>query len=69
MDQIGVACIANIGFGERRKRLRSGLGALGVGVVATVALVIAGIPALWRLGLFIPFLIAAVGYFQALDKT
>ena len=66
---MGVACIANIGFGERRKRLRSGLVALGAGVVAAVALVSAGISPAWRLGLFIPFLIAAVGYFQARDKT
>ena len=69
METSGVACIANIGLGERRKRLRSGLVALGGGVVAAVALVTAGIPAVWRLGLFIPFVIAALGYFQARDRT
>jgi hypothetical protein len=69
MEPMGVACIPNIGFGERRKRLRSGLVALGVGVVAAVALATAGIPPAWRLGLFVPFVIGTVGYFQARDKT
>jgi MFS family permease len=61
--------IANIGSGGRRKRLVFGLLALGVGAVIAALLVAVGAPRVWRLPLFVVFYVAALGIFQARDKT
>ena len=61
--------IANIGAGGRRKRLIFGLVALGVGAVIAVLLVAIGAPRIWRLPLILVFYVAALGIFQARDKT
>jgi Flp pilus assembly protein TadB len=63
------ARVANIGAGERRKRFSFGIVALGVGVVIAVLLVVVRAPLLWRLPLFLVFYFAALGIFQARDKT
>jgi hypothetical protein len=63
------ARVGNIGTGERRKRLVFGMVAFGVGVVIAVLLVIARAPLVWRLPLFLVFYAAALGVFQARDKT
>jgi uncharacterized membrane protein len=61
--------IANIGAGGRRKRLIFGIVALGVGAVIAVLLVAIGAPRIWRLPLILVFYVAALGIFQARDKT
>lgn len=59
----------NIGPREQRKRLVVGIVMLGVGTGGAVALVAAGAPVWWRIGLFLPFWAAALGVFQARAKT
>ena len=61
--------IANIGAGGRRKRFMFGILALGVGAVIAVLLVSIGAPRIWRLPLIFVFYVAALGVFQARDKT
>jgi hypothetical protein len=63
------ATIANIGTGERRKRLTWGIVAFGVGVAIAALLAVIRAPLVWRLPLFLVFLFAALGIFQARDKT
>ena len=69
MDTSAEERIANIGAGERRKRLAMGIGALGVGVLLTIALVAIRAPLLWRLPLIFLFYVGALGFFQSRDKT
>jgi MFS family permease len=59
----------NIGAGGRRKRLMFGIVALGVGVVIAALLAAIAAPRIWRLPLFFVFYVAALGIFQARDKT
>lgn len=68
-SEIGAVCIANIGPRERRKRMRFGVALLVVG--AGLAVVLVGLQAdrLWRLVLFLPFWLGAVGVLQAREKT
>jgi hypothetical protein len=61
--------VVNIGAGGRRKRFMFGIVALGVGAVITTLLVAVGAPRIWRLPLFFVFYAAALGVFQARDKT
>ena len=61
--------VANIGAGGRRKRLMFGIVALGVGAVIAAMLVAVGAPRIWRLPLILVFYVAALGIFQARDKT
>ncbi|HJQ12015.1 MAG TPA: hypothetical protein VJ840_13380 [Gemmatimonadaceae bacterium] len=61
--------VANIGPGERRKRLGAGIVGITVGVVLAAMLIFLRAPALWRLLLFFPFLFGALGVFQSRDKT
>ena len=61
--------IANIGPGERRKRLRWGVMALGASVLLVAALVVGGADRRWRLVVFLPLWFAALGIFQATEKT
>jgi hypothetical protein len=63
------APVANIGTGERRKRLTWGIVALAVGGAIAAMLAMIRAPFVWRLPLFFLFLFAALGIFQARDKT
>jgi hypothetical protein len=63
------ARVANIGPGERRKRLTAGVVGFTVGLVLAVALIMLRAPAPWRTLLFFPFLFGALGVFQSRDKT
>jgi hypothetical protein len=69
MDTTAPSRKANIGVSERRKRLTFGIGALSVGVVIAVLLIGIRAPLGWRLPLFLPFWVGALGVFQARDKT
>lgn len=68
-DQADPACIANIGPQARKKRLIFGVVLLGTSVVIAAVLVAVGVHRLWRLALSLPLWAAAVGYFQAREKT
>jgi hypothetical protein len=69
MEGSAATRIANIGAGERRKRLVVGIGALSVGAVIAILLIAIGAPLVWRLPLVFPFYVGALGVFQARDKT
>ena len=60
---------SNIGPGERRKRLLMGVTMLAVGASLALTLILIGAPRQWRLTLFLPFWMGALGFFQAREKT
>jgi len=47
----------------------TGVLGLFVGLAAFVALLVLGVPRVWRLGLFLPFWFGALGWFQAQGHT
>jgi hypothetical protein len=61
--------IPNIGPRGRRQRLRFGFFFLAVSVALGIALVALHAPRGWRAALFVPAWLAALGFFQARDKT
>ena len=61
--------IPNIGPRGRQRRLTLGLVALGMAVVSAFILFTTAAPKPWRLGLFLPIWLGALGVFQARDKT
>jgi len=61
--------VANIGPRERRRRLRFGLAAGGFSFIAAVLLIASEASPHWRLALVVPLFLAALGYFQARDRT
>lgn len=63
------ACIPNIGPRERRRRLQAGMVGLAVALMGLAVLMIVGVGRVWRLVLVVPFWAAALGVFQARDKT
>jgi MFS family permease len=65
----GQVCIANISPRERRRRLVGGVIGLAISLGILAALILAGAPHWWRIGLVLPFWGAAVGFFQWRDKT
>ena len=65
----GAVCMPNIGRKERRKRLLSGVVFFVVSAAIAIALVVTGVERLYRLGVFLPLWMAALGYFQAREKT
>ena len=67
--EAGDLCIANISPAERQKRLRFGIQQLIVTLVVLAALIVLHVNPLWRLLLLFMFWAAAIGYFQARDKT
>jgi hypothetical protein len=68
-EQVGEVCIANISPKERQLRMRFGIAQMVFGVIVLVILVVLNVNPLWRLPLVFLFGAAAVGYFQAKDKT
>ncbi len=62
-------CIANISPRERRKRLLAGGVELVIGLAILALLIGWNVNPWWRLGLFVPFFGAAVGFFQWRDET
>ncbi|HUB08098.1 MAG TPA: hypothetical protein VMB50_13905 [Myxococcales bacterium] len=63
------ACAINIGPRERRKRFTGGVVFLGVAVALAACELATGATRPWRLLLFVPLWVSAVGFFQARDKT
>ena len=64
-----LVCDFNIGPQQRRKRYVMGALMLGVGLVAGYALLLLPLDRYWRLLLFYPFAVGALGFFQAREKT
>ena len=62
-------CIANISPLERQKRLWFGIQQFIFTLMVLVVLIAFHVNPLWRLPLLFLFWAAAVGYFQASDKT
>jgi hypothetical protein len=63
------ACIPNIGPGQRRNRVRTGLFAALATLLLVLVLLLTGAPRPVRLVLFLPLLVSAYGFFQARAKT
>ena len=68
-DPLGQGCLPNIGPREQARRMRFGLVGLAVSVALAAGMFALGLDRWWRLALFLPWSGAAVGIFQALDKT
>ena len=62
-------CIANIGPLEQQRRFRFGVVMFVISLAVAALLIFTGVDRGWRLGLFVPFYLAAVGFFQAHEKT
>lgn len=62
-------CVINIGPKESRKRLIMGVVVLAVGIGVAIALIFTDPSRWWRIGLFLPFWMGALGLFQAMGKT
>jgi hypothetical protein len=69
LNSSAVTRIANIGVGERRKRLLFGVAALAIGAIIAALLIGIGAPLIWRLPLIFLFYVGALGFFQSRDKT
>jgi hypothetical protein len=65
----GEVCIANIGPGERRRRLVFGLVAWVTAAAILAALLLLDAGRLWRLVLLGPLWAGALGFFQYREKT
>ena len=65
----GEICIANISPLERQKRLMFGIRQFIFTLVILAVLLVLNLNPFWRLPLLFMFWAAAVGYFQARDKT
>jgi len=68
-EEAAEVCFINIGPKQRRRRLIIGVVFLAISVASAGELVVAGVPRLARLGLFLPLFAAGVGYFQWREKT
>ena len=62
-------CSANIGPRERRKRLMFGITTLAASIVISFLFVFYGVRPVFRLPLFVPLYVGALGFFQAHDRT
>ena len=62
-------CIPNLGPIGRRRRFIWGATALGASVLLVAALVVGDADRRWRLVVFLPLWIAALGVLQAREKT
>jgi hypothetical protein len=65
----GEDCSPNIGPAGRRRRYRGGVVTFAVALAVATALVAAGVGRPWRLFLLPLFWAAALGVFQAREKT
>jgi hypothetical protein len=68
-EEVGEICIANISPLERQKRLQFGIKQFVITLFVLGALLVFDVNHFWRLPLLFLFWAAAVGYFQAKDKT
>jgi hypothetical protein len=66
---VNQACIPNIGVRQRRRRLIVGLAMAAVSIAAASWLLTSGAPRSWRIVVFVPVLVAALGFLQARANT
>ena len=59
----------NLSPGAASRRLRAGVAVLGIALICAVVMVNTGVHAGWRALLFLPFFIAASGFYQGLYRT
>jgi len=64
-----LGCVPNIGERGRRRRRITGAVSLLVGVAAAIVMLVRHQPPASAAILFIPFTLAALGYFQARERT
>jgi hypothetical protein len=62
-------CVPNIGPSERRMRIRFGVGFLAASFLLAAILLATSVGRPWRLVVFVPLWIGALGVFQAREKT
>lgn len=62
-------CIANIGRRGRRQRMGFGVAIVVLAALAAAALFHVHAPRIWRVALFVPFWVGALGVFQAAGNT
>jgi hypothetical protein len=65
----GRECVPNIGPAERKKRLRFGAQMTAASALLAVGLFVLAPPRPWRLVLLLPLWAAAIGFFQASERT
>jgi len=65
----GEVCIANISPRERAKRMRFAIAQFTVTLIILAALIVFNVDPVWRSLLLFMFWPAAIGYFEARDKT
>jgi hypothetical protein len=68
-EEVGEVCISNISPLERQKRLKFGIQQFLITLFILGVLIALGVNHLWRLPLLFMFWAAAIGYFQAKEKT
>jgi hypothetical protein len=68
-EPAGEVCIPNISPRERQKRMRFAVVQLTITLFVLAALIFFNVDPLWRLPLLFMFWPAAIGYFEARDKT
>jgi hypothetical protein len=64
-----IVCTPNIGPRERRKRLVAGVVMSVITICLAAALILTGLPRLWRLLTIVPAWIGALGFFQVRENT
>src|SRR5271156_493645 len=62
-------CVPNIGPRERSMRIRFGIGFMAAGLLLAAILLATSVGRPWRLVVFVPLWIGALGVFQAREKT
>jgi hypothetical protein len=62
-------CVANIGPRERKMRIRVGVTFLGIGLLLAATFLVMSVARPWRIAVFAPLWIGAIGIFQAREKT
>jgi hypothetical protein len=65
IERVYAAGVCNISKEEEGLRLAAGWIGTGLTVAAALAFIALGVPALWRLTLFLPAVLAASGFLQA----
>lgn len=62
-------CLVNLGPKETSKRRTVGIVSAAIGVVGLIVLAELDMGRTWRLALFVPFWLGALGWYQAAAKT
>jgi hypothetical protein len=62
-------CVPNIGPRERSMRIRFGVGFMAAGFLLAATLLVMSVGRPWRLVVFVPLWMGALGIFQAREKT